>query len=59
MCLYIVSKKKFIHHLSKFTYIYIYMYKNNILNKYKWLKYQPFKHNIKTKYDIPIQIMCV
>ena len=51
--------KKFIHHLFK-IYIYVYKYSvKNILNKYKQLKYQPFKYNIRTKYDILVQIMCV
>ena len=35
------------------------MYKYNILNKYKWLEYQPFIYNIKIGYDITMQTMCV
>ena len=42
--LYIGECKKFIHHLFN-IYIYI-VYKNNILNKYKWLKYEPFKYKV-------------
>ena len=43
----------------KFIFIYI-VYKYNF-KKYKLLEYKPFKYNIRTRYDILMQItyMCI